>query len=242
MARFLSAIFAALVATLLLIPTADAGCHAVTYQYAAPAYVAPVYPQYAVVTPYAVPFVVNANQFYQVAPELAQMRVNQEMVQAAADKAAAKAVDNFAAALLRQQAVLAPAAPGQGTPASPLATPAQAGSYAEKVQVMVNSKCLSCHNAPGKNKIDLTDVRKLGRDQAREMVLRTMADPADVDYVMPKPMGGQKGVNIAPEELNSVHAFAREFPAQPTPRPAPSASIPDAPAIPKLPPVPADKK
>lgn len=236
----LLAVFAALVGTLLAIPKAEAGCQHVSYQYATPAYVAPTY---AVVTPYAVPFAFNAQQYYQVAPELAQLRVNQEIVQAAADAAAKKAVDNFAAALLRQQAVLAQAAPG-AVPQVPLATPNattnQAGSYAEKVQVMVNAKCLSCHNAPNKNKIDLTDVRKLNEVQVHKMEHRVMKDDKD-PLMMPRPRQGEKATNIKPDELSDVNAFVDEF--------TPAHTIPNAPkphevpAVPKAPtPGPADKK
>ena len=190
-----------LIGVLLAVPSAEGGCQKVYsgYSHNQAVYSYPVsngfhYDNQVVVQPYAIPVVIVPNTFYQVLPELAYARVNQELADAAAEKAARKAVLEILNLLPKPPATTNP------TDVSPTIP------YSKKdedknlslVQKMVDSKCLKCH---GKGEaFDLSDLSKLTRNQKLEMVYRIMTD--DTKLKMPKGPG-----TVTPEELNAAHTF-----------------------------------
>lgn len=222
------AVFTALIVTLFAIPNAEAGCQHVSYQYAVPAYVAPTYATPFVLSqPYAVPVAVNSN-FFSVAPDLAQLRVNQELVQAAADRAAQKSLEQFIAAM-KANGLIAPNAlgpnPGGAGPFNPGV--AVSATKADKIQAIVNAKCISCHNADGKNGINLTDVNKLTEIQLHKFEHRVMKDPTD-PKMMPRPKSGTVATPITNQELNDVNAWVDEASAKLS---APAPMLPPVPSV-----------
>lgn len=201
---------AAVLAALIVAGVASAqSCGKASYGYAQH-YVQPYVQQYIaaeIVHPYAVAVAVNANQFYSVAPELANARINQEI----AEKAADRAVEKF---FLKLQAL-------QTGPAPAGAQPLTTNAPTSKMQTIANNKCVSCHNGPQQNGIDLRDVSLLSREQRKEVWFRVTADPEkDKDLIMPKPKGGSKATPLTQEEMNVAHAFVKESPAGPPIPPA----------------------
>lgn len=149
-----------------------------------------------IVAPYAIPVAIVPNTFYQVLPELAYARINQEIADTAAEKAAKRAVQEF----IQQLKLPAPGQPEQ--PKESLKNPKDAEVFS-KVSGMVKEKCVRCH---GKGTdLDLTDINKLDRNQRLEMVHRIMTD--DPNLKMPKGNG-----SVSSAELDATHLFVMAAP------------------------------
>lgn len=171
--------------------------HAYAQPYVQPyvqTYTPTYYQQYEIIKPVAVATFIVPNSFYQVAPELADARIKQQI----ADDAAERAINKLMESLRQQQQQQ-----GGTGPAPPLAAPQSKehpSSLTTKVQTMVNAQCLTCHHGPGSKNLtlDVRDVTKISADMANRMVSRTTLLGTDEGSMPPgKGLEGQPYNDLA---------------------------------------------
>lgn len=162
--------------TLLTTPVAYAdGCRVVGVRSYSPSYTSNYQSTYSYTPTLAVP--VEVRTFFQVAPELAQLKINQAMADEAAEKAAEKATQKMMNKLLEEQRKQqapersTPTPPPSNEPGDPLAdkpltyanAPDDDHAPHSTVKTILAAHCTACHGSG--SKWDLTAPEKLSATQ-----------------------------------------------------------------------------
>ncbi len=205
-----SILFAGLITLFFSIPSSEAGCHSVSSYAYTPQYVAPqavvsnaflvqnqgyYNNQNIVLQPFAIPVAIVPQTFYSVLPDLAHARVNQELVDSAADKAAKKVfVDTVAA--LRGAPQENPRKDGVEDPTKLIKEDEKNLSNINTFKTMLVNKCIKCHGKGAE--FNFTDYTKLDELTRLKIVFRIMTD----DPKLKMPRDG----NVSAKELDAAHA------------------------------------